>query len=191
MRRLILVPVVHTLADLGSAAESVRARYEKQFGPAGWQQRESAVGRLWSSIRKKVEDLRLDYRTVRIYQDGLPVCGQELQIVRELAGAGSLNHQLVLDLMQRGAILMGTEDPQLLIREYHMHRGHLAGADPGGEPTSFRPNEAASLLEARDRYIAQRIAGTLQEGETGLVFLGALHRLDALRHFDIEVETLA
>ena len=46
------------------------------------------------------------------------------------------------------------------------------------------------LLEARDSFIAERIAATLQEGEVGLLFLGALHRLDALRSTDIRVETL-
>ena len=46
------------------------------------------------------------------------------------------------------------------------------------------------VLKARDSFIAERIATTLQEGEVGLLFLGALHRLDALRSTDIRVETL-
>jgi hypothetical protein len=33
------------------------------------------------------------------------------------------------------------------------------------------------LLKARDAFIARRIAETLQEGETGVIFLGALHQL--------------
>jgi pheromone shutdown protein TraB len=45
-------------------------------------------------------------------------------------------------------------------------------------------------LAARDRFIAQRIAATLAEGETGLLFLGAAHRLDALRALGIAVRTL-
>ncbi len=31
------------------------------------------------------------------------------------------------------------------------------------------------LLKRRDRFIAQRIDATLRRGETGLLFLGALH----------------
>ena len=50
--------------------------------------------------------------------------------------------------------------------------------------------EAAAVLAARDRFIAQRIAATLQDNETGLLFLGAAHRIDALRLEGIDVVTL-
>ena len=83
------------------------------------------MAELWNDIRRAIEALGLDFRRVRIYQDGLPVCGKEEQIVRELAGAGSLNHQLVLELAGKGAALVGTEDPQLLIREYHLQRRRM------------------------------------------------------------------
>ena len=125
MKRVIFIPVIHNLADLGSLAESVRAHYLEHFGPAVWQQRERAVEELWNDIRRAIDALHLDYGQVRIYQDGLPVCGKEEQIVHELAGAGSLNHQLVLELMGKGAVLVGTEDPQLLIREYQLHRRQM------------------------------------------------------------------
>ena len=135
MKRLILIPVIHNLADLGSLAESVRAHYLEHFGPAVWQQRQRAVAELWKEIRRAIEALHLDCGQVRIYQDGLPVCGKEEQIVHELAGAGSLNHQLVLELMGKGAVFMGTEDPQLLIREYQLHRRRMDAA--GGNESVF------------------------------------------------------
>jgi hypothetical protein len=188
MRTVISIPVIHTAADLGSLAESVRAHHA-QCGPASWQERERLVAKLWDDIRAKLGAMALDHSRVRIYQDGLPVCGYELQIVRELAGAGSLNHQLILDLLGKGAILTGTEDPRLLISEYQLHRREIGmpNAHHGSGPSA---GEAAALLEARDRFIAQRIAATLQEGETGLLFLGALHRLDALSASGIEVRPL-
>jgi hypothetical protein len=141
--------------------------------------------------------LQLDYRRVRIYQDGLPVCGKEEAIVQELAEAGSLNHQLVRELTGRGAVLVGTEDPQLLIREYQLQRRRL-GAEANGEtPPSLHgqdaratSDEAARILAARDRFIAERIAATLQDGETGLLFLGAAHPLDAFRDAGLDVATL-
>lgn len=189
MKRVILVPVIHNFADLGSLAESVRAHYVRRFGPQVWGQREQAVKRLWDAIRKAIDALALDYRSVRIYQDGLPVCGKEERIVEELAGAGSLNHQLVLELVRKGAMLAGTEDPQLLIREYQLQRRQIGpAADAAATPSS--PNEAAEVLAARDQCIAQRIAATLQSGETGLLFLGAAHRMDALGSLGIEVVPL-
>ena len=46
--------------------------------------------------------LHLDFTPRRLYQDGLPRCGQEEAIVRNLAREGSVNHMLLLDLMARG-----------------------------------------------------------------------------------------
>lgn len=190
MRRVIVIPVVHNLADLGSLAESVRRHYLERFGPAVWNQREQAVARLWDDIRKSIGALDLDYRRLRVYQDGLPVCGKELQIAEELAGAGSLNHQLVVELVRKGAIVMGTEDPQLLIREYQLQRAQV-GLPAGSQGPSPPPGEAAELLAARDRFIAERIAATLPDADTGLLFLGAAHGVDdALRSAGIDVATL-
>ncbi len=116
MRKLILIPIIHTSADLGSLSGSVKAYYLRRFGASVWDQREESVSKLWDDIREKISVLDLDYKIVRIYQDGLPECGFEQEIVRELAKAGSSNHQLILSLIDKGATLMGTEDPQLLIR---------------------------------------------------------------------------
>ena len=190
MRRLIAIPVIHSLTELGSLAESVRAHYLKHFGSTVWEQREQAVENLWDAIRRAIDALRLDYRRVRIYQDGLPLCGKEEQIVRELAGAGSLNHQLVLELMQQGAVLVGTEDPQLLIREYQLQQRRMASRGADEQVSSASLGEEADLLAARDLFIAQRIAATLQDHDIGLLFLGAAHRFDALYSSNIAVQTL-
>ena len=170
MKRLIYVPVIHNAADLGSLAAPVRARYQRELGDAAWREREQAVERLWDTIRRRIDDLRLDFGDVLIYQDGLPVCEHELEIVRELAGAGSRNHQLILDLVGRGASLMGTEDPQLLIREYQLQRARL-DPQPGGGASAASPDEAGEVLALRDRAIARRIAETLRDGRVGLLFL--------------------
>jgi hypothetical protein len=190
MKRAILIPMVHSLADLGSLAESVRASYLQRFGPAVWQQREQAIEKLWGNIRRAIEALGLTYHQVRIYQDGLPVCGREEEIVRELAAAGSLNHQLILELLRLGATLVGTEDPQLLIREYKMQRRLIGAASGQEQPAAPSPGEAAELLAARDRFIAERIAATLADGETALLFVGAAHQLETLRASGTEVRTL-
>jgi hypothetical protein len=190
MTRVILIPIVHNLTDLGSLGESVRALYLQHLGPAVWQQRERAIEKLWGDIRRAIEALGLDYHQVRIYQDGLPVCGREEQIVRELAAAGSLNHQLLLELLRLGAGLVGTEDPQLLIREYQMQRRLIGNASGQERPAAPSPGEAAELLAARDQFIAERIAGTLADGETALLFVGAAHQLQSLRASGMEVQTL-
>jgi hypothetical protein len=191
MRRLIHIPIIHTAADLGSLAEAVRAHYAKICGETDWSRREQAVQLLWNDIQTGLDGLHLDYRDARIYQDGLPICGFEERIVRELANAGSSNHQLILRLVDKGATLMGTENPSLLLEEYEMQKRALGSPASGGSaPERHSEKHADHVLQARDTFIARRIADTLQEGETGLLFLGALHRLDAIRATDIQVETL-
>lgn len=187
MKRIILIPILHSAADLGSLSESVRSYYVERFGQAIWHKRERAIEKLWSDIKKKLRKLKLDYRKVRIYQDGLPLCARELDIVKELAGAGSRNHQIVLDLLSKGATLVGTEDPELLIKEYEAQRQQIDTVAAGRTGSDEGAHE---LLQARDRFIARRIVETLQDGEVGLVFLGAAHQLGAFSSSGVQVETL-
>jgi hypothetical protein len=185
MRRIFQIPIIHTAADLGSLADSVQREYARILGPNAWNQRQEAVVELWSHIRTKIEALHLDYRKTKLYQDGLPVCDFERQIVEELAEAGSVNHQFILDLLARGALLMGTEDSQLLVQEYQLQR-RLA-EDPSAKALQV---EAQRLLQARDHFIVQRINETLQPGEVGLLFLGAAHKLESLPSDDIRWEMI-
>jgi hypothetical protein len=190
MRRLIHIPIIHTAADLGSLSKFVQAHYARVCGPTSWHEREDVVRALWTDIQANLDALHLEAEKTRIYQDGLPICGFEEKIVRELAKAGSSNHQLILRFMEQGAVLMGTEDSQLLMEEYELQKQYLT--QEAGK--TLNPEEQRKhmdrVLKARDSFIAERIAATLQADEVGLLFLGALHRLDSLCSTDIRVETL-
>ena len=178
-RRLILVPIVHTQEDMGGLREAVRRLYIQRHGLRRWEAHVRAIESLWRNIRARIDSLGLDFRHVRLYQDGLPVCGKEETIVADLARAGSLNHRLVVDLMTRGAKLTGTESPKLLVEEYQAALGLLGEAPKSEKPESAAEfdRQSRSLLERRDRFIADRIDETLLPGETGLIFLGMFHRL--------------
>ncbi|MBU4121499.1 MAG: hypothetical protein KKA48_08105, partial [Proteobacteria bacterium] len=125
----------------------------------------------------------------RIYQDGLPICGKELDIVTELAKKGSPNHQILVRLMEKGATVMGTESAELLIEEYHLIKRILETGDVKDAIAIEIRQKAASdlLLKKRDEFIAARIDQTLQPGETGILFLGMLHNLAGLLPEDINV----
>jgi hypothetical protein len=190
MRRLIHIPIIHTSADLGSLSSLVQAHYAKVCGGTSWSQREDVVQALWADIQASLDALNLDAKRTRIYQDGLPICGFEERIVRELAKAGSSYDQLILRLLEQGAVLMGTEDSRLLIEEYELQKQHFAQEAGKNSTPKEQQNRMDRVLKARDSFIVERIAATLREGEAGLLFLGALHRLDAFRSTDIRVETL-
>ncbi len=191
MRCLFHIPIIHSAADFGSLSESAKAQYVEQFDPNAWAHHERAIEQLWAAIRQRVDVLNLDYTKVRLYQDGLPVCGFEEKIVREVAEAGSSNHQFLLELIDKGAMLEGTEDPQLLIQEYQMQKEQLEAESQPPATGADRKVQADELLAARDRFIARRIDETLKAGETGLLFLGALHPLEAIWSTGIEVKELA
>lgn len=177
-RRVLLhIPIVHTGADMGRLAEPFGQAAAARLGDSVWQQHLAEVQRLWDATEHAVLDLDLDYGALSLYQDGLPLCGREDALVDELAAAGSRNHQLLQRLRNLGATLVGTESPELLVEEYALARQVLEAGPGTAAQADAQRALAASLLERRDRFIAQRIAETLAPGGTGLLFIGALHDL--------------
>lgn len=190
-RALIYLPIVHTLADMGGLGETVSQKTLQKLGRKRYSHKAEVIDGLWREIEQIVEALPLAWDKVRLYQDGLPVCGREKEIVTDLAQAGSRNHQLLLRLMDKGAALMGTESADLLVQEYQLARQALMAEEPArsaGEPRAAKSGGSEALLERRDRYIARRINETIGPGETGILFLGMLHSLAALLDKDIGVE---
>jgi len=180
MARLIYVPVMHSSAEMGSAAGAYKAAFVARFGEQKWQERCAEFDAIWSAIADAIAALNLNPAATKLYQDSLPVCGKEVALIRDLAALGSHNHRLLAALVDAGATLIGTESPGLLLEEYRLLQS-----------PERAPDEAAVLLHKRDRFIAGRIDETLAEGETGLLFMGALHQVERLLPSRIRVEYLA
>lgn len=194
MKRLIHVPIVHSQADLGPIQERVRRAYVEKGGEEAWRASREAVAQFWSAIEEVTDRLPFDYTKLRLYQDGLPVCGQEERIVRDLAQQGGANYRILLKLAERGAKIEGTEDPDLLRKEYELIMGGSAAGAGGGTGQSDNAESAEvfrDLLDRRDHFIALRIEKTLRDGETGILFLGALHRAAVMLPHTIEVTSLS
>jgi len=188
-RALTYVPIIHTEAEIGTLARPMRRLTIQKFNREAWTRNENVITHMWQEIRRTVEEWTLPWGHVRLYQDGLPRCGREAEIVADLAGAGSPNHQLLLSLMKKGATLMGTESPDLLLEEYRLAQRILAAKDPKEAARLHARHEARrrALLAQRDQYIARRLNESLLAGETGLLFLGVLHSLDSRLAKDIRV----
>lgn len=179
-RRLLIVPIIHTEAELGSEGGAHRAGYVARHGDQGWAEREALIDRYWHAVRDALLNLPIPFERVKLYQDSLPDAPDTDRLVAEMVQHGSPNHRLLRLLQSRGAVLLGTESLALLIEEYRAIKEQRAS-----------PELLRRSLEARDRYIAGRIAATLAEGEIGILFIGAAH--DVARHCDpsIEVAVLA
>lgn len=171
---------------MGSLGVSIQKVKASVLGPAAQAQNLAAIDALWSRIEAAVEQLPVEQDVVRLYQDGLPVCGRELEIASELATSGNRNFELLLKLQARGAILMGTESGELLVKEYRYATRAIARAS-GKIARSHSLEEQNRLLEQRDRFIAGRIDTTLGPRETGILFLGMLHAVPRYLKPDIAV----
>ena len=188
-RVLLCVPIVHTPADMGALNEPIQRLKVRKLGKKAWEQNIELVQDLWTQIERATENLALPYERVRLYQDGLPVCGHEWEIVTELAKAGSRNYQLLRKLKEQGATLMGTESSELLVEEYQLAKQVLAEGTPrrSMQPAAQWKGLQDSLLQRRDQFIGRRISETLLNGETGLLFVGMLHAVEPWLDHDIQV----
>lgn len=193
MRKLILIRIVHTPADMGSVKGSLEMEGVAKIGKQRWEENQRKIEKFWNEVEKEIDVLDLDYSKVRIYQDGLP-CGGELglKIVNETANNGSRNYQIVKKLIERGATIEATESPELLRKEYEYIKA-FANAQTEEEKADARrryDEVKDQLMEERDAFIAKAIDATLKEGETGILFIGAFHNVIPKLPKDIEVRTL-
>ncbi len=179
------IPIIHTQADMGGLGASLQRIKASTLGRRRLTHSADVVDKMWQEIERAVERSPVAPGKTRVYQDGLPVCAHEARIISELAQAGSRNYKLLLCLERRGAVLMGTESPELLVEEYQLA---IAALNSGGAGGATPPELCSTaLIEKRDRFIAARINGTLQPGETGILFVGMLHAVQPYLARDIEI----
>ena len=193
LRLLLLIPIVHAEADLGSFSGAVKQDYLHQHGVTKWEQHQTAIHKVWTAIdqlvHQVIDAMALPYSRVRLYQDGLADSGREAEIVKAVADQGSRNYQLLLALMHKGAQVMGTESPGLLAKEYELLRLTRLDQTAAEKPDATR-KDGRQLLAERDGYIAQRIDATLGADEIGLLFLGLAHAIEPFLARDIQVKNL-
>jgi hypothetical protein len=188
-RTLIYCPVIHSVVDLGALGTPVQTATRTAYGADAWRRRVHTVDQMWSEIERLIEGMELDHKRLRLYQDGLPVCEHELEIVKEMTYKGSRNHRILMRLYTKGATLMGTESGPLLLQEYKLAKRLLSpdAGDLDGDGRDALQMHARELLRSRDRFIAERINATLAPGEVGILFLGMLHDVTPWLDPDIQV----
>ena len=178
MRTLILVPVIHTSADLGSLAKDVTNRGIADLGEYVWEKHQATVEKFWDALSGYFDSI--DVLGVKIYQDGMVADGAVGQrIVEESAKAGSRNYELVARLIKRGAILVKTEDFKLVKEERDRLIALTQAKSIARKLIIFVKYKLAKgrLLNKRDRFIAKSIDESLGHGETGIIFIGAYHNI--------------
>lgn len=188
MRTLIYIPIIHTSADMGSLAEEVTKRGIRDLGSEIWSKHEETVLRFWDVIIKYFDSLEVS--VFKIYQDGMVAEGEIGQkIVEEGVRSGSKNYEVIARLLQKGSILIKTEDFCLVSKERDSLIKIMQGKTAVEKLIAIIKYKITKnrLLKERDRYIAGRIAETLHQGERGIVFIGAYHDLKKRLPEDIKI----
>ena len=87
---------------------------------------------------------------------------------------------------------MGTEDPKLLLDEYHNVKAALTqgvGKAGSAQPIN-QPSPQGQTMARRDAYIGRRIDQSLRPGRTGVLFLGMMHNVESFLPADMVVRRL-
>ena len=177
MRKLLYVPIIHSESDLGSLGPAIDRKTASLCGERRWAEHKETVSRFWQSVAEYL--LSLDIAGLKIYQDGLVADGKlGMRVIEEAARRDSRNHQVILDLIKKGAEIHKTEDASLLIQEYE----NISRLDPTSRGQRDR------LTEERDSFVARTINETLKDGETAILFMGAYHSVLPRLARDIVVE---
>jgi len=189
MRTLIYVPIIHTSADLGSLAKDVANRGIANLGEDIWKEHQRTVEGLWDAISDYFASI--DVSGMKIYQDGMIAEGEiGEKIVEECVKSGSRNYELVARLLKRGATLIKTEDFNLVKEERDRLFKITHSKTKFEKLFEFIKYKLTknTLLNKRDRFIAQRIDESLPEDQTGILFIGAYHNIRPKLHRDIQIK---
>jgi hypothetical protein len=178
MRALIYVPVIHSSADLGSIAKEVTKRGVADLGQELWEKHRRTVEGFWNVVSDYFDSM--DVKGVKIYQDGMVADGEVgKNIAEDTAKAGSKNYQLILKLLDRGAVLVKTEDFKLVKKEYDRLHAITQAKSITRKIIAFMKYKLAKtiLLNRRDAFIAERIGQTLETDGKAILFIGAFHKI--------------
>ena len=181
-RKLLLIPIIHSEKEMGSLRNDISEIIDEKFGKEKRDEHRKGVARFWENLRVLISVTLscVHGMPVRVYQDGIPIGGEVgIQLVRMGANDGIPNHQIVLSIIEQGGILEKTENPVLLKEEYDLVKSIIT-AKTGQEREFLSEKHKRRLYDLtieRDRFIAQRIAESLKDGELGILFIGATHNV--------------
>lgn len=164
-RRLYIIPIAHSPADMGSLRGQIPTS-EKY---------DATVTKYWVEVGRFVRDTFINggVKVDRVYQDGLPDVSEE-DVAKVVAQVQTANYEILRWLKSQGTLIRGTEDLTLLLKEVQNLTTLLHPPQDEEAWLEARITYAQVLYE-RDDYINQRIQQDFLPGETGILFIGAAH----------------
>jgi len=191
MRTFYIVRIFHPLEELGTMSGPFQQVEQMELGRQKATMRRVQKEKNFRLMAEKVVQLRFN----RIYMDGFPAEQAEVEILlyNNFIEKQFPTFLLIASLVQKGAILMGTEDPELLREEYQYLQEVARVVETQELPEgdySWLEKMGQDILKRRDDFIAARIDSTLKDGETGVLFIGAMHQVEKRLPDDIQIVRL-
>lgn len=174
MKILYYAPMVHTQEELGSLKDAIITTREQRYGEAETKQFINQTARYWVEAEKRIQAAGLFQPKIashlHIFVDSLPDTSKDVikKIIQELISRDIPVYRIIRKLQENGAIVHGTENTDLLLREYQ----YWIELSRGKQPNSTL---IAQLLQARDHFIAQRLDNMVPDGKIALLFIGRGH----------------
>jgi len=165
---------------MGSLGKELMLKSVSMLGENKWQKHIDTVNGYWRVIESYFESIELSTNETKIYQDGMFVDGEPaMKIINEGIKSGSKNSEIVSKLIGNGAILIKTEDFKIVKNEYDGLQSILKSKNNFQRLFLLLRYKILKpvLLLKRDKFIAGRIAETLGCDETGILFIGAFHKI--------------
>lgn len=182
---LYYVPIIHSVEDYGSLGPAIKKAFSEKSEGATFDRLQKEIHEYWQVVEKRIDTTILDIRELIIYHDGFPVGDREkvLALFRYMCKdhPKSPNFRLVKKLLDRGALIEGTEDMNLVMEQLELYQRAVEASSPEKQAEILVRGAARSkeILKLRDIFIAQRIHDTLPESEKGILFIGRDHNVIA------------
>jgi len=178
-------------ADMGSIAKKVEEKGVASFGEEFWKGHRETISGFWDVISDYFDYIgACNRKKMKIYQDGM-IAEREVgkKIIEEGIKSGSKNYELVLRLVNRGAVLVKTEEFKLVKEELDRLLAITKAKSTSKKLFAFIKYKIIKnkLLKKRDKFISKRIDKTLKDDEVGILFLGAYHYIKNRLPKDIQI----
>ncbi len=185
MRTLYYVPIIHTIEDYGPLKPSVAKVIKEAIGETEFNDLEKKICNYWKILEEEVEKAIPDATGLIIYQDSFPMGDRKkiLTFFNYVLGDNpkSFNFQLIKKLVDKGAILEGTEDMNLVLEQMTIYKTAFNATTllEQKQVLAKYADRSREILKLRDEFIAKRIRDTLPEDEKGILFIGRDHNVIA------------
>lgn len=183
MATLYYVSIIHSIEDYGSLQEAISGAFVREYGKTTFSHIQEKIRTFWATVEERIETAIPDPRGLLIYHDGFPV-GSPEKVLMLFAymlqdHPKSQNFFLIKKLLDKGALLEGTEDMALVLEQMQIYERIVSASSKEEQQriAALYADRAQELVGLRDDYIAQRICDTLPDDGRGILFLGRDHNI--------------